>query len=251
MLKQGPARKVTAYFGADAQHRGEPLYLAVLNYLFYHGVSGATVTKGVAGFGSHHRMHTSRILEMSENLPVKIEFVEDPAKVETILPKLIEMVSPGLVEVQDTTIISAGPAAEDRGKSVRLPHVAIPGKAKLMRIFIGDSDRWGDKPLCDALVESLRANDIAGVTVYRGIAGYGAHRRFHKEKRLSLSRDQPIVLSIVDEEAKLRAYLPILEEMVDEGLVVLSDVDVIKYTHRLEQRADDEAAETSSKGSAT
>jgi PII-like signaling protein len=243
-VKQGPARKVTAYFSADAQHRGEPLYVAVLNYLFYHGVSGATVTKGVAGFGSHHRMHTTRILEMSENLPVKIEFIEDPAKLETLLPKLIEMVTPGLVELQDTTIISVGSPADDRGQPVRLPHVAIPGKAKLMRIFIGDSDRWGDKSLCDALVESLRANDIAGVTVYRGIAGFGAHRRFHKEKRLSLSRDQPIVLSIVDEEAKLRAYLPILEEMVDEGLVVLSDVDVIKYTHRIEQPAGAGAAET-------
>jgi PII-like signaling protein len=240
---------VTAYFGADAHHRGEPVYVAVLNYLFYHGVSGATVTKGVAGFGSHHRMHTARILEMSENLPVKIEFVEDPAKLETLLPKLIEMVSPGLVEVQETTIVSMAPP-DDRRKPLGLPHVAIPGKAKLMRIFIGESDRWGDKSLCDALVESLRANDIAGVTVYRGIAGYGAHRRFHTEKRLSLSRDQPIILSIVDEEAKLRAYLPILEQMVDEGLVVLSDVDVIKYTHRLEQPVDAESAGTS-KESAT
>ena len=107
-----------------------------------------------------------------------------------------------------------------------------------MRIFIGESDRWRGKPLHDAIVESLRAHDIAGVTVYRGICGYGAHRRFHKEKRLSLSQDLPIILSVIDEEEKLRAYLPILEQMVDEGLVVLSDVEVIKYTHRLEARAD-------------
>ena len=104
----------------------------------------------------------------------------------------------------------------------------------MMRIFIGEDDRWGGKPLHEAIVESLRTRDMAGVTVYRAISGYGAHRRFHKEKRLSLSRDQPILLSVVDEESKIRAYLPVLEEMMDEGLVVLSNVDVIKYSHRLE-----------------
>jgi PII-like signaling protein len=238
MLKQGPAKKVTVYVGEDVHHHGEPLYLAVLNYLFYHGVSGATVTKGVAGFGSHHHLRSARILEISENLPIKVEFVEESEKLDKILPKLVEMVSPGLVDVQDTTVVSMAVPLEDRRKKPRLPHIALSGKAKLMRIFIGESDRWGNKSLYDAVVESLRANDIAGVTVYRGIAGYGAHRRFHKEKRLSLSHDQPIILAVVDEETKLRAYLPVLEQMVDEGLVVLSDVDVITYTHRLEAPAD-------------
>jgi uncharacterized protein len=232
MLKQGPAKKVTVYVGEDVHHHGEPLYLAILNYLFYHGVSGATVTKGVAGFGADHHLHTARILEVSENLPVKIEFVEVPATLDTLLPKLLQMVGEGLVEIQDTTILKAATAA---GPETVLPHVTLSGKAKLMRIYIGEDDRWRGKPLHDAIVASLRANDIAGVTVYRGICGYGAHRRFHKEKRLSLSSDLPIMLSVVDEEAKIRAYLPILERMVQEGLVVLSDVDVIKYTHRLEQ----------------
>jgi PII-like signaling protein len=231
MLTQGPAKKVTVYVGEDVHHHGEALYLAVLNYLFYHGVSGATVTKGVAGFGSHHHMHTARILEISENLPIKIEFVEQPAKLDAILPKLVQMVSPGLVEMQDTTVVTM--SAAPRGQP-ELPRVTLSGKAKLMRIFIGENDQWRGKSLYDAIVESLRTNDIAGVTVYRGICGYGAHRRFHKEKRLSLSQDLPIILSVVDDEAKLRAYLPVLEQMVEEGLVVLSDVDVIKYTHRLE-----------------
>jgi PII-like signaling protein len=231
MLKPGPAKKVTVYVGEDVHHRGEPLYLAVLNYLFYHGVSGATVTKGVAGFGADHHMHTARILELSENLPVKIEFVEAPETLDALLPKLLQLVGEGLVEIQDTTILKAATA---HATPPVLPHVALRGKAKLIRIFVGEDDKWHGKNLYDAIVESLRANDIAGVTVYRGICGYGAHRRFHKEKRLSLSSDLPIMLSVVDEESKIRAYLPILEQMVQEGLVVMSDVDVIKYTHRLE-----------------
>lgn len=230
MLKPGPAKKVTVYVGEDVHHHGEPLYLAVLNYLFYHGVSGATVTKGVAGFGADHHLHTARILEVSENLPIKIEFVETPETLDKLLPKLLQMVGEGLIEIQDTTILKAATA---KGPETRLPHVALQGKAKLMRIFVGEDDRWRGKNLYDAIVESLRANDIAGATVYRGIAGYGAHRRFHKEKRLALSQDRPIIISVIDEEAKIRAYLAILEAMVQEGLVVLSDVDVIKYTHRL------------------
>ena len=109
MLNRKPAKKVSVYVGADVQHHGEPLYLAILNYLFEHGVAGATVTKGVAGFGSHHRMHTTRILEMSENLPVKVEFVEQTATLEGILPQLAEMASTGLVDVQDTSVVTYEP----------------------------------------------------------------------------------------------------------------------------------------------
>jgi len=232
MLTPGPAKRVTVYVGEDVHHHGEPLYLAVLNYLFYHGVSGATVTKGVAGFGADHHMHTARILELSENLPVKIEFIERADTLDSLLPKLLQMVGEGLVEIQDTTILKAATAG---ARKPPLPRVTLQGKAKLIRIFVGEDDKWRGKHLYEAIVESLRANDIAGVTVYRGIAGYGAHRRFHREKRLALSSDLPIMLSVIDEEAKIRAYLPILEQMVQEGLVVLSDVDVIKYTHRLDQ----------------
>ena len=232
MLTQGPAKKVTVYVGEDVRHHGEALYLAVLNYLFYHGVSGATVTKGVAGFGPDHHLHTARILEASENLPIKIEFVENREKVDELLPKLLEIVGEGLIEMQDTTIVKA---ATSGAAQPAPPHVALRGKATLMRVYVGEDDLWRGKKLYDAIVESLRANDIAGVTVYRGICGYGAHRRFHKEKRMSLSSDLPIMLSVVDEETKIRAYLPVLEQMVQEGLVVLSDVDVIKYTHRLAQ----------------
>jgi PII-like signaling protein len=232
MLKAGPAKKVTVYVGEDVRSRGEPLYLVLLNYLFYHGVSGATVTKGVAGFGADRRIHTTRILQASENLPLKLEFVEEAGTVDALLPKLLQMVGEGLVEVQDTTILkSAAEAAPPP------PRDTLRGKATLMRIFIGEDDKWRGKPLYDALVEYLRAHDIAGVTVYRGILGYGAHRRYHKEKRMALSSDRPIMLSVIDEDQKIRAVLPRLEGMVPEGLVVLSPVEVIKYAHRLEPAA--------------
>jgi PII-like signaling protein len=78
----------------------------------------------------------------------------------------------------------------------------------------------------------MRAHDLAGATVYRGILGYGAHRRVHKEKPLHLSHDGSIMLTVIDTEDKLQSFLPIVDQMVLEGLVVLSDVDIIKYAHR-------------------
>jgi len=231
MLKTGPAKKVTIYVGEDHQYHGQSLYSAILDFLFYRGISGASVVRGIAGFGADHHMHTTRIERLTENLPIKIEFVESPEKVEELLPKLHQMTGTGLIEVQDTLVVkpseeSAKPAS--KGAAVSLKR---EGKAKMMRIFIGENDRWHDKPLYKALVEAMRANDVAGVTVYQGILGYGANRRIHKERALHLSHDRPVMLSVVDDEAKLRAFFPVLDEMVQQGLVVFSDVDVIKYTH--------------------
>jgi PII-like signaling protein len=106
MLKPGPAKKVTIYVGEDVRQHGEPIYLALLNFLFRSGVAGATVIKGVAGFGAHHHLHTARLLEMSENLPIKIEFVEMPEALDALLPELLRLAGRGLVDVQDTTIVN-------------------------------------------------------------------------------------------------------------------------------------------------
>ena len=102
----------------------------------------------------------------------------------------------------------------------------------MMRIYVSEEDRWKDKPLHEALVAAMRANDIAGVTVYRGILGYGAHRRVHKDTPLLSSHHGSIMLSVVDTAEKLHAFLPIVDRMVEEGLVVFSDVDIIKYAYR-------------------
>jgi PII-like signaling protein len=230
MLKPGPARKVTISVGEDQQYHGRALYSAILDFLFYRGVSGATVVRGIAGFGADHKMHTTRILRLTENLPVRIEFVESAEKCDELLPKLHEMAGTGLIEMQETLVVKPEETPSMNKSQAPAPHAKREGKAKLMRVYIGENDKWHDKPLYQALVESLRANDIAGVTVYQGILGYGANRRIHQQKALHLSHDRPIMLSIVENEEKLRAFLPVLDDMVKQGLVVLSDVDIIKYS---------------------
>ena len=229
MLNTGPAKKVTVYVMEGQTYHGSACYAAILDYLFFRGISDATVVRGVAGFGTDHKMHTSRLVDLADQMPIKIEFLESPDRVQEVLPKLAEIACHGIIEVHDTTVIRPIPPGEKSQPEV--PPVKLQAQAKMMRILIGEQDKWDGKPLHQALVQAFRANDIAGVTVYRGILGYGANRRVHKESALNLSHDAPILLTVVDSEQKLRSLTPVLDKMVLQGLVVLSDVDIIKYSH--------------------
>ncbi len=107
----------------------------------------------------------------------------------------------------------------------------LSGLAKMVRIHFGEDDRWQGKPLHEAIVEEARRQDLAGATVYRGVEGYGASSRIHR-KHLLTSSDLPVMVCIIDEAQKIQQFLPKLEEMVGEGLIAISDVEVIRYTHR-------------------
>lgn len=239
MLTAGKAVKVSIYLTEGSSHHGASTYSSILDFLFFRGVSGATVLKGVAGFGADHHIHSTSSVEISDHLPLKIEFVETREKVNELMGKLEELVGSGMIEVQETTIAKAAQLSQPKEKA-GADHVKIEGAAKMMRIYIGDSDKWQDQPLHEALVRAMRANDLAGVTVYRGIMGYGAHRRVHKDKPFHLSHDCSLMLTVVDTEEKLKAFLPIVDMMVQEGLVVFSDADIIKYAHRATEVLDDE-----------
>jgi PII-like signaling protein len=104
-----------------------------------------------------------------------------------------------------------------------------PENGKLLRVFIGESDRWDHKPLFEAIVLKARELGLAGATVLRGAMGFGASSHLHTTKILRLSMDLPIVIEIIDTEEKINLLIPHLDEMVLEGLVTIEDVRVIKY----------------------
>lgn len=105
----------------------------------------------------------------------------------------------------------------------------IPTDAMLLRIFIGESDRWEHRPLYEAIVLKARELHLAGATVLRGPMGFGKASRLHTAKILRLSMDLPLVIEIVDSEEKINTFLPLLNEMVGGGLVTLEKVKVIDY----------------------
>jgi PII-like signaling protein len=107
--------------------------------------------------------------------------------------------------------------------------VKTPTEGKLLRIFIGEADRWHGKPLYEAIVEEARKRGLAGATVWKGCMGFGAHSRMHTAKILRLSEDLPIVIEIVDAAEKIETFLPDLDQMVTDGLVTLEKAEVILY----------------------
>lgn len=107
----------------------------------------------------------------------------------------------------------------------------LEGKARMLRIHFGEDDKWQGKPLYEAIVVKCRELDIAGASVFRGIEGYGASTLIHKRHRL-WSSDRPIMISVVDTEENIRKLLPALDEMVNDGLIAMSEVEVIRYVHQ-------------------
>lgn len=108
----------------------------------------------------------------------------------------------------------------------------LDGEQVLMRIFIGEADRYGRDPLYQALVEMFRREKIAGATVLRGVMGYGAKSHLHTANLLRLSQDLPIVVEVVDSQEKIDRVMPRLDEMVTEGLITMEKVRVLRYAPR-------------------
>jgi PII-like signaling protein len=110
--------------------------------------------------------------------------------------------------------------------------VKLEGKAKLLRIYFGENDKRNGKPLYEVIVQKCRELDVAGATVLRGIEGYGASTLVRRSHAFALSSDSPIMVSIIDTEDKLQKLMPFLDEVFSEGLIAMSDVEVIKYVHQ-------------------
>src|SRR6266404_5886131 len=107
--------------------------------------------------------------------------------------------------------------------------MSLPVEGKLLRIFVGESDRWQGQPLYEAIVLEARKRGLAGATVIRGFMGFGAHSHMHTAKLLELSQDLPIIVEIVDAPEKIEAFMPDLEAMVGDGLITLERAEVLLY----------------------
>ena len=107
---------------------------------------------------------------------------------------------------------------------------ALSGEQMMVRIFFGESDQWHHQPLATALLERLRKEGFAGATVFRGVAGFGANSIIHTTHLLELSADLPIVVEVVDSEEHMERMLPILDEMLDDAMVTVEKVRVLRYS---------------------
>lgn len=231
MLPKGPAKKVTIYVNEDTRHHSGPLWSAIFNFLQHKRVAGATVLRPIQGFGAHHYRHSLQMEATMEHMPIRIEFVDTEERVNEVLPTLYDMVRDGLIEVQDTTIVKD--VMEEHASRELRQHSEIRSAAKMMRIFLGEADRWKNEPLYEALLKQLRMMDVAGATVYRGILGYGLKGHTHKAHLLALHHDLPVMISAVDKQEKIEAVIEVIAPMLLDGLIVLSDAEIIRLIHSL------------------
>ncbi len=110
----------------------------------------------------------------------------------------------------------------------------IEGEAKLLRIFVGETDKHSHVPVYEVIVNEARKQNLAGATVYKGIMGYGGNSRIHRAKFLEMSEDLPLVIEIVDEQKKIESFIPTVDKIFEEsncgGLITLEKAEIIKYT---------------------
>lgn len=246
MLEPGPAKRLIVTVNEASRWHGRSLYNALLELFQHKGLAGATVSRGIAGFTGHGAIHTINIVDLSSDLPVRIEIVDTAEAIDRVLPDVFDMVDKGLVEVQDTTVIKFATGERPAAPAKKGELMRLIGKAKMLRVHIGEDDKWEGEPLYEAIVKRAAQLDIAGATVYRGILGYGAHRRIHRHKTMTFSSDDPIMIAMVDEEEKINKLVSALDTMVSGGcMIAISDVTVVKYVEHGDekQRAAAEASQ--------
>lgn len=237
MLERGPAKRLIITVNETARWHGRTVYNALLELFRHKGLAGATVSRGIAGFTGHGTIHTINIVDLSSELPVRIEIVDSAEAIERVLPDVYDMVEKGLVEVQDTTVVKFATGEKPAAAPRKGDLMRLIGKAKMLRVHIGEDDKWEREPLYEAIVKRAAQLDIAGATVYRGILGYGAQRRIHRHKSMTLSSDDPIMIAMVDEEEKINKMITALESIVSGGcMIAISDVTVVKYVAHADEK---------------
>lgn len=228
------------------RHGMSPLYEWIVETAHHEGLQGATVLKGFYGLRPEGSLLEEHTWSISQELPVIVEVVDAPARIEALLAMVEPVFREGVITLERAHVLlyragtreTTGPL---NGRNIRgtvttsaaagVRTMKVPENGVLLRIFIGESDKepGRDRPLYEAIVRRAREAHLAGATVLRGPMGFGRHSRVHTAKLLELSTDLPVVIEIVDAEDKVEAFLPTVDELVTEGLVTLEAVRIVRY----------------------
>jgi PII-like signaling protein len=237
---------VRVYLNASDRLHGKAVYRRVVETAREMHLAGASVFLVDFSYGAHRQLRDSRSDYLSFHIPVVVERVDSPEKVGSLLGALDSIILEGLIVSRSVRVIRyAGTAVRDvdvgTGPQEKAPEPAsaegsstamkIEGQAQRLTIYIGNSDTWHGRNLVTAIIQKCRELGIAGATATLGTMGFGKNSRIHRAHLLGLSEDLPEKIEVVDRPEAIKRLLPALEEMMSGGLVVLEDVDVIRYLH--------------------
>ncbi len=231
------------------KHGFEPLYLWILSTARREDLQGATVLKGFMGLRSDGAILKESMWKLTQEVPVIVEVVDGPRHIERLLSHVEPAFRDGAITLERAHVALyrvAGAHSQPKDTAPRGDVIAtkgiatawevktmqIPQDGVLMRVFIGESDRDHERniPLYEGIVQRARETHLAGATVLKGPMGFGRHSRVHTSSLLEMSTDLPVVIEIVDAEEKIQSFLPVVDELVSEGLVTMEAVRVLKYT---------------------
>ncbi len=243
------ARLLRLYTNVNEHWKGAPLYRAVVETARGLGVAGASVFPVELGYGAHRRIHDAASDYSSFEIPIVVEIVDSTERLTPLLNVLETMVIEGIVVISHAEVVRYTHAVErdamdmpqsDMGQRANPDRVAageghrtvkLEGDAKRMTIYVGSADTWGGRNLAVAIVERCRELGLAGATVSRGVMGYGKHSVIHKAHFLGLSDDLPEKIEVIDRPEEIERLLPLLDPMIGGGLIVVDDVQIVRYLH--------------------
>jgi hypothetical protein len=236
------------HLSSRARHGDRPLYEWIVETARKEDLQGAMVLKGILGLRADGTVLREEAWSLAQEVPAIVEVVDGPRHVERLLARVEPALGAATVTLERAHVVlyrAGGRGAKARDVAPRCDVVAtqdasaaqevktmkVPEEGVLLRVFIGESDREkaSGRPLYEAIVLRAREQGLAGATVLRGPMGFGRHARMHAARLLELSTDLPVVVEIVDAEEKVRAFLPVVDALVTEGLVTLEAVRVLKY----------------------
>ena len=254
MSIQGEQVLLRAYLQSADRSPHSPTYERLVPAARRAGLAGATVLRGIMGFGSHGLIQRST-WSLVQHVPIIVELVDSGERIVEFLKGPMEQVMVGgMVTLERANVmlyrhqdydqpikLALGASLAPLSTMPRIQasaRMTINEKGVLLRVFVGDSDRFENKPLYEAILQKVRELGLAGATVLRGTEGFGANSVVHRASLLDMSTDLPVVVEIVDTEEKIKLLLPHLETMVREGMITMEYVEIILYRHDAEAPAD-------------
>jgi PII-like signaling protein len=240
------ATLLRVYLNASDRLRGKAVYHVVVETARAIHLAGASVFLVEFSYGAHKRIRDAKSDYLSFDIPVIVEIVDSVENVGRMLTELESMIVEGLVITRPVRVLRYAGRSHQEKKILSIAELKlseatpdarspttmkIEGEAQRVTVYIGSSDTWRGRNLVTAIVEKCRELGIAGATATVGVMGFGKTSRIHRAHLLGLSEDMPERIEIVDRPEQIEMILPVLEDLVQGGLIVLEDVHVIRYLH--------------------
>lgn len=223
-------RRVRFYLTEADRGGGHPLDRALLDLLRAGGARGATVFRGVEGFGARRQLHTDRHVDVAPDLPVVVEWVDAAARVRGLGPRAAALARAALITVDDLGSAAQAGGAETAGDRAGDGGTAMEHgeRARRVRIYLGRDDRADGRPAHLAILQLLRARGARGATVLGGIEGFGAGRQVHGDRLAELGRKLPLVVEWIDRPDVVERLLGEVRALVPAALVTVEDTTIVQ-----------------------